>query len=60
MEFIWRAPFRDKIGSACTFALATRGSDTAATAVLGSTGCQPVGFGCQPKRTLQDPTTNSH
>jgi len=27
MEFIWRAPFRDKIGSACTFALATRGSE---------------------------------
>jgi hypothetical protein len=28
MDFIWWAPFKDTIGSAGTFALATRGSET--------------------------------
>src|SRR6266568_1778051 len=30
MEFIWWAPFKDRIGSAGTFALAMRGSETVA------------------------------
>ncbi len=25
-------------------------SEVEASPILGSTGCQPVGFGCQPKR----------
>jgi hypothetical protein len=42
MEFIWWAPFKDRIGSAGTFALAMRGSETVAARKPALSGVERV------------------
>jgi len=51
MEFIWWAPFKDRIGSAGTFALAMRGSETVAARACPACHAEAFGEGRERSRT---------
>ena len=51
MEFIWWAPFKDRIGSAGTFALAMRGSETVAARACPVCHAEAFGEGRERSRT---------
>src|SRR6266568_6183479 len=56
MEFIWWAPFKDRIGSAGTFALAMRGSETVAARACPA--CRAEAFREQTQINTQPLTLN--
>src|SRR5438128_1526090 len=55
MEFIWWAPFKDRIGSAGTFALAMRGSETVAARACPA--CRAISSRRSPKRRRKPSAT---
>src|SRR6266404_7661585 len=55
MEFIWWAPFKDRIGSAGTFALVMRGSETVAARACPA--CRAVSSRRSPKRRRKPSAT---